>query len=289
MVRVRVRLPASRRATSARLEVPATAATSAAAPIASLRPSRSKRITRHPSALATSSRALSGLTTTGVADGAQHRQVAGGVRIRPRGVHVDRVIGSELLHRLHLARPVDERPLEAPGVEAVSPHLIRGPDTARHAEHLGQAADHVIARCADDERRAPLVLVAPDLLEHLRVDPRQDPGHHLRGQPRKLDPRDPFEGLAGHPQQRIGLLVARSHQPVAKVIDPPPRQLAPRDEPMIAGGSREDHARRPGHQGLVEIEKSSARCVTGHPANGSENQACLGRRPGGEASVLIGT
>ena len=66
---------------------------------------------------------------------------------------------------------------------AVGADLVAGADAAVHPEHLGQLLDQLVAGGADDEGRAALVLVAVDLVEHLRVDPRQDPGQHLRAHP----------------------------------------------------------------------------------------------------------
>jgi hypothetical protein len=61
--------------------------------------------------------------------------------------------------------------------------LVAGPDPPVHAEHPRQRFDHAVAGGADDEGRATGVLMGVDLVEHLRVDPRQDRRQDLRVHP----------------------------------------------------------------------------------------------------------
>ncbi len=139
-----------------------------------------------------------------VADRAQHRQVGERVRVGVGGGEVDVVLGGEGLHRLDLARAVDEGTVEAAGEVAVGVDLVAGADPALHAEHLGQRLDHAVAGGADDEGGAPGVLVAVDLVEHLRVDARQDRRHHLRAHPLDRlggDPRDQRRGRPAAPRR----------------------------------------------------------------------------------------
>ncbi len=58
--------------------------------------------------------------------------------------------------------------------------LVAGPHAALHAEDARHELDQVVARGAHDEGRAALVAMRIDLVEHLRIDARQDLGQNLR-------------------------------------------------------------------------------------------------------------
>ena len=85
-------------------------------------------------------------------------------------------------------------------MKAPSPvDLVAGADAAVHPEHVRQRLDDAVAGGADDEGRPAGVLVGVDLLQHLRVDARQDRRHHLRGPSARLAGRHPGDQLARRP------------------------------------------------------------------------------------------
>ena len=94
----------------------------------------------------------------------------------------------EALHRLDLAGAVDEGALEA-GQVAVGVDLVAGADPAVDVED-GRASRRFVAGGADDERLSAGILMGADLVDHLRVDPRQDAGHQIgaAGRPRRRTP-----------------------------------------------------------------------------------------------------
>ena len=108
-------------------------------------------------------------------------------------------------------------------------------------EHGGERLDQVVARGADDEGGAALVLVAMDLVEHLRVDAGQDPREHRRRHPLDVPLGHLGEDLLGDVEHRVGLLVRGAAKTVAEVVPAPLGELAARDEAALVG----DPARRP--------------------------------------------
>jgi hypothetical protein len=97
--------------------------------------------------------------------------------------------------------------------------------------------------------------VAVDLVEHLRVDPRQDAGEELGAHPIDVALRDLGEDLLRDVDHGARLLVGRPAQPVAEMVPPPPGELSAGHEPVAVRDSREDHAAGPRHQRLVEVEE----------------------------------
>ena len=167
------------------------------------------------------------------------------------------MLGGERLHRLDLAPPVDERAVEAPGEGAVAVDAVAGPDPAVHPQHLGQRLDDAVAGGADDEGRAAGVLVPVDLLQHLRVDARQDRRQDLRVHPFDGPHRDAGDQFAGDPQDLGGALVGRPPQAVPQVLDRPAEELPAADDAVPRGDAGELHPARPRHQGLVQVEERS--------------------------------
>ena len=150
------------------------------------------------------------------------------------------------------------RAVEAPGEGTVLIDPVLGPDASVHPQHFGQRFDHAVAGGADDEGRAPGVLVAVDLLQHLGVDARQDRRQDLRVHPFDGPHRDARDQLAGDPQDLTGALVGRPPQPISQVLDGPAEELPAPDDPVSRGDAGELHTARPRHQGLVEIEERSS-------------------------------
>ena len=188
-------------------------------------------------------------------DRAEHGQVGDRVGVRVGDPEVDVVLVGELAHRLDLALAVHEGAAELAGEQAVLADLVAGPDAAVHVENPSEQLDELVARRRDDEGRAPGVLVGVDLLEHLRVDPRQHADQHLGCHSRDLARRDAVEDLLDLAEQLLGRLVGRAAHPKAHRIDPPTRHLAPADQPGLGRRPRPRQAGGPGDQGPVQIEE----------------------------------
>jgi len=105
-----------------------------------------------------------------------------------------------------------------------------------------QRPDQVVARGADDEGGAPVVLVAMDLIEHLGIDARQDPGQHRGRHSLDVPLRHLGEDLLGHLEHGAGLLVRGPPQAVAKVVPAPSGELPASHEPALVRDTCEDHA-----------------------------------------------
>ncbi|HET7053933.1 MAG TPA: hypothetical protein VFI09_08475 [Solirubrobacterales bacterium] len=136
------------------------------------------------------------------------------------------------------------------------------PIPAVHAEHGGEQLDHAVAGGADDEGGAAGVLVGVDLVEHLRVDARQDRRHHLRVHPFDRARGDAGDQVPRHAQHIARALVGRAAQAVAQVLHRPARQLTAADDPVPRRDAGELHPTRPRHQGLVQIEEGSSALQT---------------------------
>jgi hypothetical protein len=133
---------------------------------------------------------------------------------------------------------------------------VAGADAAVHAEYPGKQPDQLIAGGADDERGPAFVLVGVDLVEHLGVDAGQDPGEQVGNHARDLALGDTAQQLGHLGQQGLGLLVRVTAKPVSQVLACPAHDRRPADDSGPVGRAPEMHARRPRHQGLVEIEES---------------------------------
>src|SRR5436190_6925946 len=193
-----------------------------------------------------------------MADGAQHRQVARAVRVGPRLGEVDAALRSQLAHPHRLALAVAERPVEAPGVEAVALLELR----ARRAVEEQDVGEHLggpLRRRRDDEHRAPGVLMLVGGLEHLRVQPRQDARQHHRAQP--LDVRDApiLEERADAVAHDDGPLVGRASQPELDVLHGVTGELPARRQTRAARRTGPVEAGRAGHERSVEVEEDARR------------------------------
>jgi hypothetical protein len=161
------------------------------------------------------------------------------------------VLSGEAAHRLDLALAVDERSLDVAGQGAVGGDLVARADTPLEPEHVRQQLDERVRGGADDERRAARVLVRVDLVHHLRVDPRQDPGEQVGSHARDVLLGDPPEQVLDEREHGLRALVGRTVEAEAHVVEPPGDQLAAAHHPRPVRGAAEVHRARPRHQGPV--------------------------------------
>ena len=124
--------------------------------------------------------------------------VAVGVEVTAR--QVDLVLGGELLHRVGLARPPEDRPDHLPGQGAVAVHLEPVGERVGDAEEPGHRLNLDGQRRGTEHDGVPAVEVSLDQFPHLRIDALLD----LLGEQPLADLQQIAIGTAA--QRRRGLL-----------------------------------------------------------------------------------
>ena len=141
-----------------------------------------------------------GVHGDGMADGAQHRHVGGGVGVGVGGGEVEAVALGELSHAQRLALAVAEGTVEAAGVRPVA-LLQAAARGAVEAEHVGEHVGRPLRGRGADVDGPARVLVVVGRLQHRRVQPRQHAGQHagreaLRSRTRRPRSHSPRRSLS---------------------------------------------------------------------------------------------
>ena len=237
-----------------RLSPPSAVTAPTAASTFRRRPSRSRRRTSQPSAAAIRRRSCVGVDDHRVAHGAQHRQVGLGVRVGVGGAQVDPLALGQLAHREHLALAVVERARRAARVAAFDDLRARA-EAAVEGEHVRQQVGHLLRGGGHDVHRPARVLVRVGALEHLRIQPRQHPGEHARGQALQVAHGHVGDHLPHALAHLIGAIVGRAAQAEAQVLIRVAREPPARDHARLVSGAREEDPRGARHQRAVEVEE----------------------------------
>ena len=108
-----------------------------------------------------------------------------------------------------------------------------------------------------------MVLMIVGQREHLRIDPREDPGQDVRAEALEVDDPRPLQGRRDPLAQRHRVSIGGAAQTELDVGDGVGEQLAPAHEPGAVGGAPELERRRSLDERLVEVEeRGAARAVT---------------------------
>jgi hypothetical protein len=141
------------------------------------------------------------------------------------------------------------------------------PETAVEGQHPRQQVGHLLRGGGENVDGHAGVLMGVGALEHLWVEPRQHAAEDPRGEALEIADTDPRDHLPDPLADVVGPVIGRAEEPETDVLIDVHHQPPARDHPCFIRSPGEEHPRRPGHQGLVEIEEGGTRdgtAVHGH-------------------------